>query len=248
MPKRKRSTDGGGVGGKESKIARLHGGATKRNLPGIASSGQGKYRRLEQDLDRRSTQIWRPVPNSDLKNEDMIEFSMTVRADEMVRFPENPLCLLVDATVANPDYVPLKAGEARPDTATVDQIRERDNLDPQGLAPAIFIEGVLGARAFFEKIDVLINGMPVDFDEMGNFGHIFQCLNRIFTDVETKRDRYGGVPRCSTSNDMKAPDVATGKYKEAMSNDLLESMESLQYVSKSSGSNRVMRFNFDCKW
>lgn len=181
MTKRKRSKkSGGGEGGGPSKKQKL--------MPGLAPAGHGRYQRPALELERRSTQVWKPVPNTDLQNEDVIEFSLTVKADEMIRFPENAFCLNFLATVPNPDYQEPPKAPAN-DVRTEVQKRKRNFLDPKNLAPAAFIENSLGGSAWFDKMDVYINGFLLDHDHLGNFQHIWQTMNRIYTDAETQRDR-----------------------------------------------------------
>ena len=222
------------------------------SLPGITSAkSEGKYHKLGgNDVESTSTGFWRPSTNSNINADEMIEFNLTVRLDQMIKFPAKAFCLLLEATHPNRLFLPKpNTGDYAADVTPL-QKQETGYLDPTNLNPAIHFEGALGASSFFWKMDILVNDHPLRSDELGNWGYVFQVMNQIFTDWKTKLEHYGGVPRCSTAVDRVAPSTAdaAGEWKKKMSKDLLDSMESLTFDSVTSSKSKLLRFSMDGKW
>ena len=85
---------------------------------------------------------------------------------------------------ANPDRVPAGAAGT---VGGSDYIYAR----PLELEPPWYIPAQLGGSAFFERVEVSVDGHKIDDPKLENNGHQYQYLNRTFTNDTTRRLKYG---------------------------------------------------------
>ena len=245
MPKAKKKKSGGG-------------GGLGRQVVGISRDREtGRYKKMDRDLEAHSTGIWRPSQGTNYASDDMVEFNMVVRADELVRFPENPFCLIMSAKHINSDFIgdaalqrnnAAQADAKRTENPDLADLTKTTWLAPQQNNPAVNLEGSLGGASFVDHLEVLVNGMPVDLAELGPHWYIWQGINRNFMSEQAKKLRYQGVPRCSTATTRMAPPQGTDAKDRKMPKDLLDSMETLQFDGLKTSKNKLLRFNIDGHW
>jgi hypothetical protein len=211
--------------------------ATKRTVEGIAVKGDGKYQLTDADVKERKWMFWRMSPGTNLKRDLIWEFQMQVRKDQLIRFPTESLFMHFNAKIVNGDYV---SETSDPVDGKKDVRVSHYFLQPHSKAPSVYFEGALGAASFIDRVEVLVNGVPVpDTQGMGSFGYIYATQNKLYCSEKRRKDKYlRDIPRVSTSGDRDAS-------KTDLSDDMKDSMESLQFDTAVASADMVERFTLD---
>lgn len=112
-------------------------------------------------------------------------------------------------------------------------------LRPRQAAPRVYLEGALGAATFFDRVTVLVNGIELRQEQLGEHGYLYQQLNRTLMSKENRLLKYGrDFPRISVRSDGK---ITTDKAEGL----LAESMESLEFDTATLSADKILRFNMD---
>ena len=158
----------------------------KRTVEGLAV-GPGRYRVTEEEIKDRFNYSWRVDPGVDLNRDSVWEMNMTVRHDQLVRFPQECMFLKFMAKSPNVDYVSDTAGDVDGKYVKL----KIGFTQPMDNKPPVYFDGTLGASVFFEKIEVLVNGVPVpDTQGMSSYGFIYAAMNKIYCSEKHRKEKY----------------------------------------------------------
>jgi hypothetical protein len=137
----------------------------------------------------------------------------------------------------NPDYVAPPAAGTN-DTRNATQKAQWIFFKPKEKKPAMFLEGSCGGASFFVSIHVSINGFPVEHPSTGLHHYYWQTFNRVFMSSKHRQEKYGElVPRVSCETHLKT----TGE----LSDDLKNSMDSLDFDTALESKSKAIQFSFD---
>jgi hypothetical protein len=156
----------------------------------------------------------------------------------------DPIYLTVRGTYANPEYgMEQVAADVHPKR---DIDHRRHNLRPRTRAPYVYLEGALGGASFFERVTVIVNGWSVEKEQMGHLHHMYQTFNRTMMTSERRKKKYNvDVPRVSTSFERKVNHPVAVVPSGGMLDQLLLSMEPVDWEDNNTTNTKVLRFGWD---
>ena len=212
------------------------GTGVKRTLEGIATSSDGRYKGLELDVKDQQWNFWKMSPGQDVGRDLIWEFNMTTRKDQMIRFPTDCMFMRYNAQCRNKDFISATAAEQANKHVKVENyfLRAREG------EPPLYFEGALGPASFIDRVEVLVNGLPMQAHQgMGSLGYIYQTQNKLYTSDKVRKQKYQrDIPRVSLSKDR-----ATGVVPYPT--DMDESMRTLNFDSNLASTDKVERFNME---
>jgi hypothetical protein len=124
-------------------------------------------------------------------------------------------------------------------------------IRPVDHEPACYLEPTLGGATFVSKVEVLVNGEPVDQPSLGEHGYLYQKINRTFCSDRLRQLKYGGklAPLISSTSERVMNGTDATKDDER----LKASLRLLQHQDKLASQSNVLFFGvdgifpFDCK-
>ena len=213
----------------------------KRTVEGLAV-GPGRYRVTEEEIKDRFNYSWRVDPGVDLNRDSAWEMNMIVRQDQLVRFPQDCLYIKFTATQTNKDYESASAVEVEGKNKRVKDLFTQ----PQTNNPAVYFDGCVGAGAFFQSCEVLVNGVPVpDTQGMGSFQFIYSALNKIYCSQKHREEKYPTkIYRISNDKDGHIP--VDHDHKPLAHPAVMDKcMELLQFNDRAVSTSKLGRFTMD---
>jgi hypothetical protein len=130
------------------------------------------------------------------------------------RFSERPFTITFDAKRVNPNYdaaaaVGPNAGNAQ---------HQHLHIRPKELAPAVFVNPLLGGQFPFSAVHIVMDGVPIEGPSFSQHGHHYQVLNQIFCSAEQRQERYGeDLVWVSNASEMRStPAVAAIEAQAAL--------------------------------
>ena len=102
------------------------------------------------------------------------------------RFNPDSFIVTYKVEITNPDHVAAAVGGAA--------LPAKINSMAGELRTPLYIDQVLGGRAFFEECSVSIDGVGLEKSPKGmdGYGHLYQAMNRILCSDTLKKELYGG--------------------------------------------------------
>ena len=207
--------------------------ASKRKIPGIFGESDGSHEKLTMDVLNLTKGVCRPWNAAELNTDDVIEYHLNARKDQMIRLDTQAFCMTVDIRVQN------KTHDAASGDANI--AATHHFMQPQGLDPPAFLDPALGGAALFSEVEVSVDGMPITTPRLGKHGFLYSAFNKVYCSERLRLEKYGcAVPRVSTEQGRKPTSVASGEAP-----DMKAAMESLQYDHKLNAKSKVLRFSMD---
>ena len=186
--------------------------------------------------------------------------------DKSSRFNPDAFIVTYKVEITNPDHVAGAIGGAA-QAPTINSMAGE-------LRTPMYIDQVLGGRAFFEECSVSIDGVALETSPkgMGGYAHLYQAMNRILCSDSIRKELYGGsLSRISNTSerDYIEAAAATAPIAEVrnaagdvtqvavpaqpavarwLHPTLAKATESLQHDSVTFSEPLTMRCGFDGQW
>lgn len=105
--------------------------------------------------------------------------------------------------------------------------------------PAVYLDPAVSGRAFFDHIEVEINGFPVDTSGLvGPHGWLYSAFQKTFCSDELRREKYNKT-FARVSNGLER------SVANDLSDVMKESMELLEFDKYDVSKAKRLNFNFD---
>ena len=122
-------------------------------------------------------------------------------------------------------------------------------IQPHDWYPMIYLPATLGGYAFFDRVELSINGRPVEGPQLSTSGFIFQHVNRRFTTDDIRKEKYADpflhTPAFTHERAIGGALGAVGARGANISPEMKKLSNTLQFDTKGTSRSKVASFSFD---
>ena len=213
----------------------------RRKMPSLTQTGTKPSPSIYPTAKYKRTDTLRPVSGTNLATARTITFEC-VTTGGFWKFDENPCFVTAKIKADNNLYVekPKDADDTRDEMGKLDSQRYYVAEEY-----ALYMNPLLNAASFFDKVEVEINGTPMTMCTLENGNNVYQVLNRAFCTMDIRKaytkNEYEMLPSKNKKAAADSPDQVHPSYKEAEK--LVTNVE--KSASETSQQPRGYRFSVD---